>query len=313
MRLSITGAGAAGALALAGLAAPAAAADAAEQGVPCPPHAFCERRAAPPPEDAAAPAAPGQEAKAQPETITVVIPSSPDDAKPRVIVIEPDPAGGPPRVIEQRGESQPAGAAKPCPSPDQPEPEPAETEKDRRWGIALRGSGLLVPDGHEGIEEVSLGGVGVSLRYRPVPAFALDFSLDVLGGTDPDGENRIEVPLGISGLVFPFPRGVVQPYLVFGLHASQARVGLRVGIPHRDNGDSGDSNVYADSIGRDSTYLGGQAGVGLELRLASVFGLHADTLGFIRGRVGDGADWGGGGNDEPEAGGLIRGGVSFWW
>ena len=38
--------------------------------------------------------------------------------------------------------------------------------------------------------DAGMGGFGMSFRYRPVPAFALDFGADLIGGIDFNGFER---------------------------------------------------------------------------------------------------------------------------
>jgi len=66
------------------------------------------------------------------------------------------------------------------------------------------------------------------------------------------------------------------------------------------------------------SYFGGQLGAGVEFRLSRVVSLNADLIGFVRGRTDSRA------RENPEftngnkstntsGGGLVRGGITFYW
>jgi hypothetical protein len=82
------------------------------------------------------------------------------------------------------------------------------------------------------------------------------------------------------------PKSKVQLYFPIGFGWSWA---------HTQSNEFGDpvaQNTYADySNGgqHDYSYFGGQAGVGLEFRIAKHFALNTDIRGFVRGRVDSGA------------------------
>jgi hypothetical protein len=117
---------------------------------------------------------------------------------------------------------------------------------------------------HEG-----MGGAGILLRMRLKPHFALELAVDALGGKGWDGEPRFEVPAYLSFMWYPGRHwSVVQPYLLAGIGASWARVG---------------ENPNVDR----PFYVGGQAGLGLELKLGRQLALFAEMRGFLRYRVND--------------------------
>lgn len=157
-----------------------------------------------------------------------------------------------------------------------------------------------------------MGGFGVSLRYRPVPAFAFDAGLDVLGGTDFNGFQRTETPFSLSGMVFLNPRSRVQFYMLGGFHISRASV--------ESDFDSPLLGGDGDRVGRSAeySYFGGQGGVGLEFRISRLIALNVDALAFVRKRSDDGGkpefkDLDTGKTTNSSAGGLLRGGMTFWW
>jgi len=177
------------------------------------------------------------------------------------------------------------------------------------WGLQLRGSGMVLPERRLGAETPSMGGGGVSLRYRPVDPVAFDVGIDVLMGIDSNGFQRREVPLSMSMLLYLLPDTVVQPYAFFGLAFDQAEVESTKLEPSLAKG-------YADRYG----YIGGHAGLGIDLCVASALSLGVDVLGFVRERVDEGAernpefyDRARGEASNATVAGQVRGGVTFWW
>jgi hypothetical protein len=146
--------------------------------------------------------------------------------------------------------------------------------------------------------------VGLGLRFRPIPAFAVEADLDFAGGRDYNGFRRKETALGFNGLVFLNPRSKTQVYLLGGFGWSDASA-----VDDRGNRE------VEYSYG----YFGGTAGIGLEFRLSKVVALNFDLRGFIRGRV-DGnkrhyAEFtdGDGRTTNTSGGGLFQGGLTFYW
>jgi opacity protein-like surface antigen len=180
-----------------------------------------------------------------------------------------------------------------------------------RWGLNLRAEGIVV--GHnEGTEGTGMYGAGLSLRYRPVPAFAFDLGIDVLGGTDYNGFQRTETPVSLSGILFVNPRSRVQFYLTGGFNFSHAKVKSDDSSPMLSRSEDG------DGFSAEYSYFGGQGGAGLEFRLSRHVALNVDALGFLRHRTDDGpkpefieADTGR--TTKNSGGGLFRGGLTFWW
>jgi hypothetical protein len=255
----------------------------------CPPGSwFCEdtqpKGAETPPE-----LPPSSETPKAPEgSTTVVVPGA--QATPPVIIYQQAPP--PPPVVVVRRQARYVVAAPPPPAP-------AKKIRHRMWGFNLRLEGVAMDD--RANETAGMGGIGFSLRLRPVRHFALDFGLDFVGGTDYQGFERTETPFTISAMVYANPRSKVQFYMLGGLGWSHARVG-------------GDQDTA------DYDYFGGQLGPGLEIRLSPSVALNFDMLGFIRGRTDSASD------SEPEftdadtgrttntsGGGLFRGGVTFYW
>lgn len=151
-------------------------------------------------------------------------------------------------------------------------------------------------------DDAGMGGLGFILRYRPIPAFALDFGLDFVGGRDYQGYRRSEVPFMVNGLFYVNPRNPVQFYFLGGLGWSGATVERVPGFEER------------------WSYFGMQGGVGLEVRATQAVSFHVDMLGFLRGRTDDAArvapefvDPTTGRATNSSGGGLLRAGVTWYW
>ncbi|HMJ15525.1 MAG TPA: outer membrane beta-barrel protein [Polyangiaceae bacterium] len=200
---------------------------------------------------------------------------------------------------------------------DRPENVPPPPKKRRRseWGVNMRLEGVLMDD-EDRDEDAGMGGLGVSLRYRPIPHFAFDAGLDFIGGTDWAGRERRETALLLSGIVFFNPRSKVQVYALGGIGFSGARVTFDQQTV--ENADGSSSTI--DEYEREYSYFGAHLGGGLEFRVSRKVALNLDVIGFIRDRTDDLAD------SEPEfvdedtgrvtntsGGGLGRFGVTIYW
>ncbi len=233
-------------------------------------------------------------------SVTVVLPPTSSE-RPRVLVVKRRPGGGPPEVVAYDANAT-------VQQPDMSRVRESR-ERDRHWGLQLRGTGLVVPRYRTDVDSPAMGGGGVSLRYRPIAPLAIDAGMDVLMGYDSNGYQRTEVPLALSMMLYMLPHSVVQPYAFVGLNTAFARV---------------DSQTYQWNLARGTsdryTYVGGHAGLGLELRLAPVVSLSLDGLAFVRDRVDDTArrypefyDRKTGETSNTSVGGQVRGGLTFWW
>jgi hypothetical protein len=220
---------------------------------------------------------------------------------PPVVVYQPLPSAPPPQVVIVA--PPPHVLVRPVPPPP-----PPRFYRSSEWGLNLRAEGVIMGSRHA--QDAGMGGVGLSLRYRPVPAFAFDFGVDVLGGRDYNGYDRAEIPLSLSGLIFVNPRSRVQFYFIGGGDWSHAKVS--------PDADTIRLEGYRDPMpSRSYSYLGGHGGIGLEFRLSHRVALNIDTLGFVRTRV----DKSGppefiderGRTTNTSGGGLFRGGITFWW
>jgi hypothetical protein len=284
----------------------------------CPPGAwFCEETEVQPPPEIA----PAEPPAAQPRPAarpalpppqrgtTVVIPPPPPGraAPPPVVVYQPVPSTPPPQVVIIAPGYYPA-----APGPVRAVPPPAKkTKKVRTWrrefGLNLRLQGVALGSEESGAsEEAGMGGIGMSLRFRPVPAFAIDAGVDLMAGIDYNGFDRTEIPLSLNGILYVNPKSRVQFYFIGGADWSHAEVESDVESPLLEDGYSGEYS-----------YFGGHGGIGLEFRVARHVGINIDGLAFVRGRTDDGRlpefmDENGR-TTNTSGGGLFRAGVTFWW
>ena len=283
----------------AGLAVPAIASaqEPGHQQQPCPPGSwFCADAPQPQP----APPPPNQPAPGQP--LQPLPPQGQAQGQPPPVVYQPAPAPPPPVVVYQP--PPPVVYAR----PEAPPPyvyRPRVTYPRSQWGLNLHLEGAMIGKGANG--DTSMGGLGFGLRYRMIPAFAVEANLDFVGGTDYQGLKRNETGLTFNGLVFLNPKSVAQVYLLGGFGWSGAHVQSR-------------DYVYTTNYIDDHyTYFGGQAGIGLELRFSRHFALNGDIRGFIRGRVDDQAQYkpeftdGTGRSTNTSGGGLLTLGATFYF
>jgi len=125
-----------------------------------------------------------------------------------------------------------------------------------------------------------MGGVAGSIRFRPQPRFAAEIGMGVYAGTDANGQERVETPLTLNGMVFFNEERTAQPYLMAGIGISRART----------NGLNANTGINEE---RELLHIGGQIGAGLELRLSDNIAINADVRGFLRQNIG-------GTSDQPE-------------
>lgn len=178
------------------------------------------------------------------------------------------------------------------------------------WGLTLRASGALMGSARVGVENFGVGGVGVSLRRRPLPPFAVDFGIDILGGVDPNGWTRREVPFSASTLFFVNPLSRAQVYLLGGINLTFADV----------QSEFVEANL-ARGNADDYTYLGMQFGGGVEFRLTPLVGFFFDGFATVRTRIDDDVrgrypeyyDARTGLASNSSTVGQLRTGLSLWW
>ncbi|MBX3125891.1 MAG: outer membrane beta-barrel protein [Polyangiaceae bacterium] len=198
-----------------------------------------------------------------------------------------------------------------------PPSKPARRRIKKEWGFNLHLQGVMMGRGHQTqkpAENAGMGGLGFSLRYRPVPHFAFDAGLDFIGGIDYEGNERAETALLLNGIVFFNPKDKVQVYALGGLGFSGAQVNERQRV------ETTDGDVLETEERKEFSYFGGQLGMGVEFRIGRKTALNLDVIGFVRGRTDEQA------RTEPEfvdpetgrttntsGGGLFRGGITFYW
>lgn len=119
-----------------------------------------------------------------------------------------------------------------------------------------------------------LGEGSVGFRVRGRGHWGFEGLVGVAGGRDYNGDNRLEVPVALSGMVYFNPQHAFQVYGLFGVDYSWAS--LRYTSDHALERGLSSSNYQ---------YLGGHAGLGFEWHLGPVFALWADARGFVRGRI----------------------------
>ena len=173
--------------------------------------------------------------------------------------------------------------------------------------------------------DAGMGGFGISLRYRPFARFALDAGFDIIGGTDFNGFERVEMPFSVNGIFYFNPRSRSQFYVIGGVNWSRATV--RSDNPSALLTPAKDGNGFS----ADYKYFGGQLGAGLEFRLSKRLAFNVDVMGFVRSRSDvDDDHQNKNGQTAPakapeyvnavtgqttntSGGGLFRGGLTLWW
>ena len=185
-----------------------------------------------------------------------IVLSSTTAARAEVVVVRPEDSSSqvvvktrPPTVIVVRNTPAQQPAAKP----------PPPKQRDRKLGLHFDFGGTFGP-------RVLMGGFGGALRFRPKEHIGIDLGSGYYAGNDYQGFYRTEIPVTANFLFFLNPQHKFQFYFVLGPGLSFGRV---------------------DTINeaRRMTHIGGQAGAGVELRLAPAFALNADVRGVIRHRI----------------------------
>ncbi|MFO0615107.1 MAG: hypothetical protein U0414_21125 [Polyangiaceae bacterium] len=205
---------------------------------------------------------------------------------------------------------------RPAPPPQRPPPptngpglKPMPTAPWReRFGLNLHLEGLGFEDVNG--ETTGMGGLGVGFRWRPAPAFAFDVGIDLVGGSDYYGKDRIESGLSLTGMLYFNPKSVFQVYALGGVHLAHAEI-----TDQNFTYDQFGYDFYAPSVSRD--YLGLHAGLGVEWRVGKHLGLDVDGVGLIRtGINNDGDEFRNpntGETTDTSGAGMLRAGVTFWW
>jgi hypothetical protein len=189
--------------------------------------------------------------------IAVVVLTNSIAARADVIVVRPEDTSSqmvvrtkPPTVVivKHQAASQPPVIQAPQPP-----------KRDRKVGLHFDVGGTFGP-------QVLMGGFSGALRFRPSGHVGIDLGSGYFVGNDYQGFYRTEIPLTANFLFFVNPQHKVQFYFLLGPGVSFGRVDTFNEVRHM-------------------TYAGGQAGIGLELRLAPAFALNIDVRGVLRHRI----------------------------
>lgn len=273
---------------------------------PCPPGSwFCDGQGAAGGSQSNLQPLPGTES-APPASSNGVTYSGQAPAPPPVVIYQPAPQR--PTVVVVNGDAPP---------PYRYTPRPAEKRRSE-WGLNLHLEGMPI-GGHGAAQDAGMAGLGFGVRYRPSPYAAIEPDLDFVGGKDFNGNKRGEAAFSLNCLIFVNPKSKVQVYFPIGFGWSWAHVQNDQVVP-LSNG----SGYYDSSYGaKDYTYFGGQAGVGLEFRVAKHFALNFDVRGFVRGRVDHDANTpyaqdyeftsSDGRHTNTSGGAIINGGMTFYF
>jgi hypothetical protein len=224
---------------------------------------------------------------------------SPAPQQPPVVVYQP-----PPPVMVVRPESPPPYDYSPPPYGSGPRPSPRQL--GREWGLNLHIEGASIGGGTE--HNAGMGGGGAGLRFKPNRYFGLETDVDWVGGHGYVGDVRHETSLQFNALMFLNPKSRAQVYLLAGFGWAWAN-------SQNDPNDPTATTPYNNNY----SYFGGQAGIGLELRLTRVLALNIDARGFVRSRTDQAAQ------SQPEftnaqgqttnssGGGLFTGGMTLYF
>jgi hypothetical protein len=180
---------------------------------------------------------------------------------------------------------------------------PRQPVRKSEWGLNLHLEGAFIGNGRR--DNTGMGGGGLGLRFRPAPVAALEVDLDFLGGRDYNGYRRGETAFTMNCLVFVNPKSKAQVYFLAGFGWAGAHA-------------TDDTSYTALQREYNYGYFGGQAGIGMEFRLAKHFALNADFRGFLRGRTDSGARYNpefrdGTNTTNTSGGALLTGGMTFYF
>jgi hypothetical protein len=174
-----------------------------------------------------------------------------------VVVVQPENASSQ-VVIKTRPPTVVVVKHSPVPQTPAPKP-PPPPKRDRKFGLHFDVAGTFGP-------QVLMGGFAGALRFRPKEHVGIDLGSGYFAGNDYQGFYRTEIPVTANVLFFVNPQHKLQLYFLMGPGLSFARV-----------------DTFNEV--RRMTHIGGQAGVGLELRIAPAFALNADVRGILRHRI----------------------------
>lgn len=136
---------------------------------------------------------------------------------------------------------------------------PPPQKRDRKVGLHFDFGGTFGP-------QVVMGGFQGALRFRPKEHVGIDLGSGYFAGNDYQGFYRTEIPVTANVLFFVNPQHKLQLYFLIGPGLSFGRV-----------------DTFNEV--RRMTHIGGQAGMGIEWRLAPAFALNVDVRGVLRHRI----------------------------
>jgi hypothetical protein len=238
--------------------------------------------------------------------------NSPSASEPKVSKAEasPEPASPPePFVIQSSDSADSSSAATSSSSasrraggdgPTRSRQRANGKDRERHFGFNLRLASLLMEEDKTTHPDAGMSGLGVGLRFMPAPFVALEPGIDGLGGRDELGRQRSETTLSFNTIFFLNPDDPVLIYGLLGVFTTSAEVKGTAAAPVAHGGRF--------------SYVGGQVGAGIELRLGPALAFNCELIGYARQR-----------NELPgpeetskdlrrdSGGGLVRGGMSLYF
>jgi hypothetical protein len=184
-----------------------------------------------------------------------IVLTSTEAARAEVIVVPPADTSSP-VVVKTKPPTIVVVKHTPAPQAQVAKPPP---KRDRKVGLHFDVGGTFGP-------QVVMGGFSGALRFRPKEHIGIDLGSGYFAGNDYQGFYRTEIPLTANMLFFVNPQHKLQVYFLLGPGLSFGRV-----------------DTFNEV--RRMTHVGGQAGIGLEFRLAPAFALNVDVRGVLRHRI----------------------------
>jgi len=184
-----------------------------------------------------------------------IVLTSTEAARAEVIVVPPADTSSP---VVVKTKPPPLVVVKHTPAPQAQVAKPPP-KRDRKVGLHFDVGGTFGP-------QIVMGGFSGALRFRPKEHIGIDLGSGYFAGNDYQGFYRTEIPLTANMLFFVNPQHKLQVYFLLGPGLSFGRV-----------------DTFNEV--RRMTHVGGQAGIGLEFRLAPAFALNVDVRGVLRHRI----------------------------